>query len=176
MPEHTPPSPPLDAQTPDAPIPGVETLETRPLNARDVARGVSRLLYRMGCAAICEFPLGNGRRADVAGLSTKGRLSLVEIKVSLSDLRGDAKWPEYLDYCDEFYFAVPAGFPLDDFDTPAFLPDRAGLIIADRFEAAIIRPAPTLPLNATRRKTETLRFARHAAHRLFYHLDPGFEG
>ncbi|HEY4547291.1 MAG TPA: MmcB family DNA repair protein, partial [Pedomonas sp.] len=86
MPERSsPPDPSLDAQSPD-----VEPLEACPLNARDVARGVSRLLYRMGCAAICEFPLGNGRRADVAGLSTKGRLSLVEIKVSLSDLRGDA--------------------------------------------------------------------------------------
>lgn len=152
-----------------------EPLDT-PLDAKSVARGVSRLLYRMGSAAICEFPLGNGRRADVAGLSSKGRLCLVEIKVSLSDLRGDTKWPEYLDYCDEFYFAVPAGFPLHDFDTPAFLPEQAGLIVADRFEAAILRPAAPLPLNASRRKTEMLRFARHAAHRLFFHLDPGFEG
>lgn len=167
----SPPSSPLGAQTTGAQTPGIQTL-----SARDVARGVSRLLYRMGCATICEFPLGNGRRADVAGLSQKGRLSLVEIKVSLSDLRGDAKWPEYLDYCDEFYFAVPAGFPLGDFDTPAFLPERAGLIIADQFEAAIIRPAAALPLNASRRKSETLRFARHAAHRLFFHLDPGFGG
>ena len=147
-----------------------------PLDAKDVARGVSRLLYRQGCAALVEFPLGNGRRADVAGLSQKGQLTLVEIKVSLSDLRGDAKWPEYLDYCDQFYFAVPAGFPLGDFDTPAFLPERAGLIIADRFEAAVVRPAACAPLSAARRKAETLRFARHAAHRLFFHLDPTFEG
>lgn len=146
------------------------------LDAKAVARGVSRLLYRMGCAAICEFPLGNGRRADVAGLSARGRLCLVEIKVSLSDLRGDAKWREYLDYCDEFYFAVPHGFPLGDFDTPAFLPEQCGLIVADRFEAAILRPAAALPLSAARRKAETLRFARHAANRLFFHLDPGFEG
>lgn len=167
MPDQDPSLPPSpDSQNPGAPN----------LDARDVARGVSRLLYRMGCAAICEFPLGNGRRADVAGLSPKGRLCLVEIKVSLSDLRGDAKWPEYLDYCDEFYFAVPEGFPLGDFDTEAFLPGRAGLMIADRFQAAIVRPATPLPLNATRRKTEMLRFARHAAHRLFFHLDPGFEG
>ncbi|MGK2285450.1 MmcB family DNA repair protein [Pedomonas sp. V897] len=156
---------------PDAPSPAA-----RLLDARDVARGVSRLLYRMGCAALTEFPLGNGRRADVAGLSRKGQITLVEIKVSLADLRGDAKWPEYLDYCDDFYFAVPAGFPLDDFHTPAFLPERAGLIVADRFEAAILRPAACTPLSAARRKAETLRFARHAAHRLFFQMNPGFEG
>lgn len=147
-----------------------------PLDARDVARGVSRLLYRMGCATLVEFPLGNGRRADVAGLSRKGQLTLVEIKVSLADLRGDAKWPEYLDYCDDFYFAVPAGFPFGDFETPAFLPERAGLIVADRYEAAILRPAACVPLSGARRKAETLRFARHAAHRLFFQADPGFEG
>ncbi|HLU91559.1 MAG TPA: MmcB family DNA repair protein [Pedomonas sp.] len=161
---------------PSSPTPPPAALEAQTLDARAVARGVSRLLYRMGCATLCEFPLGNNRRADVAGLSPKGKLCLVEIKVSLSDLRSDAKWPEYLDYCDEFYFAVPEGFPLDDLHTPAFAPERAGLIIADRFQAAVIRPATPLPLNASRRKAETLRFARHAAHRLFFQLDPGFEG
>lgn len=147
-----------------------------PLDARDVARGVSRLLYRMGYIALAEFPLGNGRRADLAALDRSGRLILVEIKVSLSDLRGDAKWPEYLDYCDEFFFAVPQGFPLGDFETPAFAPDRAGLIIADRFEAAVIRPAASLALNAGRRRAETLRFARHAAQRLLFQADPGLNG
>ncbi|MEX6723710.1 MmcB family DNA repair protein [Parapedomonas caeni] len=144
-----------------------------PLTADDVARGVCRLLAAQGRAALLEFPLGNGRRPDVAALDRDGRITLIEIKVSRADLRGDRKWPDYLDYCDEFYFAVPAGFPLDDFDTPAFAPATAGLIVADRFEAAVLRPAAVRPLNGNRRRVVTLRFARRAADRLSRHLDPG---
>src|SRR5947208_494807 len=82
---------------------------------------------------------------------------------SRADLRGDAKWPDYLDYCDQFYWAVPAGFALDLFETEGFLPERTGLIVADRYDAEVLREAPTVPLAAARRKVETLRFARGAA-------------
>jgi hypothetical protein len=140
--------------------------------AGDVVRGVSRLLVRAGVAPLAEVPLGGGRRADIMGLDDKGRLTIVEVKVSLADLRGDRKWPEYLDYCDRFYWAVPMGFPLGLFDTEAFAPDRTGLLVADRFDAEELRPAPWAPLNAARRKAETLRFARRAAGRVAGLLDP----
>jgi hypothetical protein len=142
-------------------------------SAQDVARGVSRLLWRAGIAPLTEVPLGNGRRADVVGLGPDGRITLVEIKVSLADLRGDAKWPEYLDYCDRYFWAVPRGFPLGDFDGDWFQPDRAGLIVADRWDAAEVRPAALVALNAARRKAETLRFARRGAQRLLWLGDPG---
>lgn len=145
------------------------------LCATDVARGVARLLGRHGAASLCEVPLGNGRRADVLAIDAAGRLTLVEIKVSMADLKGDMKWPDYLDYCDRFFWAVPDGFTLDPFDTPWFRPERAGLIVADRFDAAVLRDAPWHPLNAARRKAETLRFARLAAHRLCRLADPGFD-
>ncbi len=141
-------------------------------SAVDVCRGVSRLLVRAGVAPLAEVPLGCGRRADILGIDAQGRLTLVEIKVSLADLRGDRKWPEYLDYCDRFFWAVPAGFPLGLFETPEFAPDRCGLIVADRFDAEELRPAPWVPLNAARRRVETLRFARRAAHRVAGMLDP----
>ncbi len=141
--------------------------------AQDVARGVSRLLWRAGIAPLTEVPLGNGRRADVVGLSPDGRITLVEIKVALADLRGDAKWPDYLDYCDRYFWAVPRGFPLGDFDADWFQPSRAGLLIADRWDAAELRPAAWVLLNAARRKAETLRFARRAAGRLLWLGDPG---
>ena len=144
-----------------------------PITAQDVARGVSRLLWRAGIAPLTEVPLGNGRRADVVGLGPDGRLTLVEVKVALADLRGDAKWPEYLDYCDRYFWAVPTGFPHDDFARPAFEPERAGLIVADRWDAAEVRPAAWVPLSAARRKAETLRFARRAAQRLLWLADPG---
>ena len=144
-----------------------------PLVARDVARGVSRLLHRSGVMPLPEVPLGNGRRADIVGLDAAGRITLIEVKVSMADLRGDLKWPEYLDFCDRFAWAVPAGFPLAPFEEPWFRPDRCGLIVADRWDAAELRPAPWVPLAPARRKAETLRFARRAAQRLLFAGDPG---
>lgn len=151
----------------------VAIAESDAVTAQDVARGVSRWLWRAGIAPLTEVPLGNGRRADVVGLGPDGRITLVEIKVSLADLRGDVKWPEYLDYCDRYFWAVPHGFPLGDFDDAWFQPARAGLICADRWDAAEIRPAHWIALSGTRRKTETLRFARRAAQRVLLLADPG---
>jgi hypothetical protein len=48
-----------------------------------------------------------------------------EIKVSRQDFLKDDKWHGYLDYCNEFYFAVPPGI-ID----PAELPPAAGLLVA----------------------------------------------
>jgi hypothetical protein len=149
-----------------------EILSAAPMVAGDVLRGVCRLLVRAGVAPLAEVPLGCGRRADILGLDAEGRLTLVEIKVSLADLRGDRKWPDYLGYCDRFFWAVPAGFPLGLFDTEDFAPARTGLLVADRFDAEELRSAPWVPLNAARRKVETLRFARRAAGRVMGILDP----
>ena len=147
-----------------------------PLAARDVARGVTRLFFRSDLYGICEAPLPNGRRADMMAICGKGLLTIVEIKVSKADLMGDRKWAEYLDYCDYFYWAVPAGFALEPFEGEALGPDRAGLIVADRYDAEVIRAAPCRPLAAARHKAETLRFARRAARRLAGALDPGLAG
>lgn len=137
-----------------------------PLVAADVARGTARLLMRHDLLAIAEVPLGNGRRADLMALSPKGEVVIVEIKVSKADLLGDGKWPDYLDYCDRYFWAVPQSFDLTLFDRAELMPGRAGLIIADRYDAAILREAASTPLAAPRRKVETLRFARRAARRL----------
>lgn len=143
-----------------------------PLPAADVCRGVSRWLLRAGVAPLAEVALGCGRRADILGIDGDGRLTLVEIKVSLADLRGDRKWPEYLAWCDRFFWAVPAGFPRGDFAEPGFAPDRTGLLVADRFDAELLRQAPWQLLPPARRKAETLRFARRAAGRLLALNDP----
>ena len=128
--------------------------------AADVARGVFRLLAQEGYSPILEFTLPNGRRLDVAALGANGELLGVEIKVALADLRGDTKWPEYLDYCDLFYFAIPPDFP------PEHVPSETGLMIADRYGGAIVKPAQVQTLHASRRKAVTLSFARAAAERL----------
>jgi hypothetical protein len=152
------------------------TLASTPLTASDVTRGVARLFHRQDMTALAEVPLANGRRADLMAICAHGMLTIVEIKCSRADLRGDAKWPDYLDYCDRFFWAVPAGFDLAPFDDADFRPDIAGLIVADRYDAAILRDATARPLAAARRKAETLRFARRAARRLLGTLDPGLEG
>jgi hypothetical protein len=132
----------------------------------DVARGVSRLLLERGLSPLLEFTLPIGRRLDVAAIDENGEFTAVEIKVSLADLRADEKWPEYLDYCDRYYFAVPEGFPLEA------LPSRHGLIVADRFGAAIIREAQHAPIAAARRRSLLIRFARTAAERFARAADP----
>ena len=139
--------------------------------AAEVARGVTRLFCRRDLFAMCEVPLPNNRRADLMGIDPKGQLTIVEIKVSRADLSGDDKWTDYLDYCDRFFWAVPA--PLAALlDEGRFLPDTAGVIVADRYDAAVLREAPHRPLAPARRKAELLRFARRAARRLSAQIDP----
>ena len=162
------------ATLPDSPTAGC--FADAPLIARDVARGVARLFFRGDMFAICEVPLPNGRRADMVAIDAKGRLLIVEIKVSRADLLADHKWADYLDYCDLFYWAVPAGFGLEPFDRDGFGLGCAGLIVADRYDAEVIREAPCRPLAGARRRAETLRFARRAARRLAGDLDPGLAG
>lgn len=145
------------------------------MTAADVARGVCRLLLRHDYVAIGEVPLANGRRADLMAVDARGRIVIVEIKCSRADLLGDGKWRDYLDFCDRFYWAVPQGFNLSPFETEAFSPGIAGLIVADRYDAAIAREAAETTVPAPRRKTATLDFARRAARRLLGHLDPDCE-
>ena len=128
--------------------------------AQGLARGVGRLLADHGQVSLVEFSLKSGRRVDVIGLDARGRFTVVEIKSSLEDFRGDRKWPEYLDYCDRFFFAVPDFFPRE------ILPVDCGLMVADPFSAVILRESPTLTLNAARRRSLLLQFAQTAARRL----------
>ena len=131
----------------------------RPETTGLVTRGAARLLEALGYAAVAEFPLPNGRRADLVGLGPKGEIVIVEVKSSVEDYAVDRKWPEYLPYCDAFYFAVPPEFPREA------LPDEPGLIAADGFGGAVLRQAPVAALASARRKALTLAFARLAAFR-----------
>ena len=117
------------------------------------------------------MPLSNGRRADLMAIDGRGQLTIVEIKVAKSDLLGDGKWTDYLDYCDRFYWAVPPHLSAI-LEQERFLPGDAGLIVADRYDAAVIRQAAHRPLAPARRKAELLRFARRAARRLAAQIDP----
>lgn len=133
---------------------------SRPDTTLMLARGVTRLLMDHGFAPVLEVPLANGRRADVMAIGPGGEVWIVETKSCLADYAVDAKWPDYLDYCERFLFAVTEDFPRD------LIPEEAGLIVADGFGGAILRESPLRPLAGARRKAVTLNFARLAALRL----------
>jgi len=61
---------------------------------------------------------------------------------------------------------VPEDFPC------AVLPTDCGLLVADGYGAALRRPSPRLSLHPSRRRAQTLRFARAAALRLAQRDDP----
>lgn len=147
-------------------LPPIVDLRQSPTALR-VQRGVMRLLrgqYDFCCYA--EVPLANGRRADVLAVGPKGEIWIVEIKSSLIDFRVDAKWPDYRDFCDRFFFAKPP--ELD----PEIFPATEGLMAADAHAAAILRPAPDRPLSPARRKALLLKLARLGADRIHALMDP----
>nr|WP_269724303.1 MmcB family DNA repair protein [Sphingomonas sp. PAMC 26605] len=143
-----------------------------PLRAADVARGTTRMLLRHDLTAMGEVPLDGNRRADLMAIDARGQIVIVEIKVSRADLLGDGKWTEYLECCDRYYWAVPAGFDLTPLSGAALLPERTGIIVADRYDAVVVREAHTAALAAATRKRVTLAFGRRAARRLITMADP----
>lgn len=132
-----------------------------------VQRGTCRLLRDLGFSTVTELVLSSGHRADIVALGRKGELWIIEIKSSVEDFRTDHKWPAYHGHCDRLYFAVPHDLPVD------ILPAETGIIVADRFGAAVMRDAPDTPLAAARRRAVHLRFAHAAASRLHAVIDPG---
>jgi len=134
--------------------------------AAALQRGVCRALRALGDSVVTELPLANGRRADIVALSGSGDITIVEIKSCLLDYQSDAKWQDYLPFCDRLYFAVSSDFPRE------IIPSSAGLIVADRYGAELLREPAEERLPAGRRKALMLSFARAAALRLQIHLDP----
>ena len=143
------------------PAPAVERI-----GAALLARAVCRALEQLAYTSLIEFPLANGRRADILALGKGGDLVIVEVKTSVADFRADRKWTAYRDFSDRLYFAVPNGFPC------VLIPEECGLMVADPFGAAVLRDGSSTPLSPGRRRALTLRFARVAATRLRRCLDP----
>ena len=131
-----------------------------------LARGVTRHLQSYGFVSLQEFSPTRGLRADVMALGPRGEFWLVECKSSRVDFQTDRKWLGYLDWCDRYFWAVDNVFPTE------LLPEDSGLIIADGFDAEIIRDGEVRRLAAARRKALMLRFATAAARRLQRWTDP----
>jgi hypothetical protein len=127
---------------------------------RRLARGGMRHLSdAYGFACLEEFRPAAGLRVDVAALGAKGELWVVECKSCRADFVGDGKWRGYLEWCDRYFWAVDADFPVE------LLPEGTGIILADAWGAEIVRPAPEAKLAAPRRRKIVQDFARCAAGR-----------
>ncbi len=89
-------------------------------------------------------------------LDRRGEILVIEIKSSVADFRADRKWQDYLEFCDRFAFAVGRAFPRE------LLPPEVGLMVADAYDAHVLRGSPTTKLPAARRKPSdaTLRPCR----------------
>ncbi len=132
-----------------------------------LARGVARHLLAYGFVSIEEFVPTRGLRVDVMGLGPKGEVWVIECKSSRADFTSDNKWQGYLEWCDRYFWAVDAAFPTE------LLPDGTGLIIADQYDAEILRMGEEDKLAPARRKVLIQKFAQHAARRLHAYRDPG---
>ena len=132
-----------------------------------LARGVARHLLSHDFVSIEEFGPAPGLRVDVMALGPRGELWVVECKSCRSDFLADRKWQNYLPFCDRYFWGVDCDFPVE------LLPDDTGLIVADGYDAEIVRMGPDLKMAGARRKALTHRFARHAALRWHGARDPG---
>jgi hypothetical protein len=151
---------------PDTLLPLIREDTGNPLVAAGIARGVMRLFGDLGFAALQEFPLRVRRRADIVALNHAGEIVIVEIKSCRADFKSDQKWPEYMEFCDRFFFAVAPEFPRD------ILPAECGLIVADRHGGAIMRESAAAPLNGNRRRAQILQIALTASQRLARVTEP----
>ena len=145
-----------DDLTPDAMKPG-----------QLLARGVCRHLVSHDFVTVEELIPTSGLRVDVMALGPKGEVWIIECKSSRADFQSDNKWQGYLEWCDRYFWAVDQDFPTD------LLPDGTGLIIADAYNAEILRMGPEAKLAGARRKVMVQKFARHAARRWQAARDPG---
>ena len=142
----------------------------RPETTLAVCRGASRLMRQSARSVLPEMPLPDGRRADLFVVGPTGELVIVEVKSSIEDWQVDTKWPDYLDWCDLLYVAVPVDFP------QALIPEEVGLIVADAYGGEILRHPPRRPVTAARRKSLLIDCARLASERLARLEDPDFAG
>jgi hypothetical protein len=138
-----------------------------PMPGQRLARGVARALRAFDFVTVEEFVPCGGLRVDLLALGPKGELWVIECKSSRADYRADQKWQGYLEWCDRFFWAVDANFPTE------LLPEGSGLILADAYDAEIVRMGALTPLPPARRKVMLQKFARHAALRLQAYRDPG---
>ena len=135
-------------------------------NLNRITRGVMRHFSQIGLSSLSEFSPARGLRVDIITLGMANEIWIVECKSCQSDFKSDKKWQNYLDWCDRYFWAVEANFPID------ILPPDTGVIIADAYDASILREAPLNKLSAARQKKIIKSIAKSACNRLLTNTDP----
>jgi hypothetical protein len=135
-------------------------------NLSKISRGVMRHFAQIGLSSLSEFSPTRGLRVDIVALGPSDEIWIVECKSGKNDFKSDNKWHNYLDWCDRYFWAVDAEFPID------ILPYDTGLIIADPYDASIFREAPLNKVSVARRKKLIKSIAKSACNRLLVHIDP----
>ncbi len=135
---------------------------TNCLSAEKITKAVANFFQEMGDATLSEFTLKTGRRVDLIALSRGQHITIVEVKSSLPDFSSDKKWQNYLDWADQFYFAVAENFPVERLANEM----RCGILITDGFDTHILREAPLHKLPTQRRIHLIRRLAFAAMTRL----------
>ncbi len=138
--------------------PSAQTEKAQP--GQRLARSICRHLLGYDFVSIEEFTPERGKRVDVMALGPKGEIWVFECKSGRADFRADRKWRGYLAWCDRYFWVVDAEFPTE------LLPTDTGLVIADAYDAEIIRMGTENRLSAQRRKALIRKFARATALRL----------
>ena len=142
----------------------MELKKSKGLNG--IARGVMRHFDQIGLSSLSEFSPIKGLRVDIITLGMSNEIWIIECKSGQSDFKSDRKWHNYLDWCDRYFWAVDANFPID------ILPINTGIIIADAYDASILREAPLNKLSPARQKKVIKSIAKSACNRLLRHIDP----
>lgn len=122
-----------------------------------LARGVCRHLLSHDFVSVEELVPASGLRVDVMALGPKSEIWIIECKSSRVDFTSDCKWQGYLEWCDRYFWAVDEDFPTE------LLPAETGIIIADSYDAELVRMPEESKLPPARRKVMVQKFARHAA-------------
>ena len=135
-------------------------------NDTKIARGVMRHFSQMGLPSLREYSPVRGLRVDVIVLAPSDEIWIVECKSSKIDFKSDKKWQNYLEWCDRYFWAVDSDFPKD------ILPFDTGLIIADSYDAKILREAPLNKLSVNRRKKIVRSMESTACNRLASYTYP----
>ena len=135
-------------------------------NLSKISRGVMRHFAQIGLSSLSEFSPTRGLRVDIVALGPSDEIWIVECKSGKNDFKSDNKWHNYLDWCDRYFWAVAAEFPID------ILPSDTGLIIADPYDASILREASLNKVSVARRKKLIKSIAKSACNRLLHHTDP----
>ena len=131
-----------------------------------IARGVCRHLKQYNFSCLEEFVPIKGSRVDIIAIGPRGEIWIIECKSSLADYNQAQKWEKYFPFCDRYFWDVHQNFPTN------ILPAKDCLMIADQYDAEIVRYGQEYKISPQKRKVITTKVARNASDRLRLLLDP----